>query len=136
MKWVICKLSRRPAPYTGPACDRIGVPKGALYSDPEEAEGDAFLMGREGHIGFTALALEDFPVRRYQFTIDGLYLQPDVADEIDTAVRAILEKHGSKAVARGFTDRGDVKFVLPHELDILEAWLTPKPDPEPFSEDW
>ena len=131
MKWIICKMSRRPAPYSGPACDRLGITKGALYSDPEEAEGDAFLMGRENPVGFRALALEDFPVRRYQFTIDGLYLQPDVADEIDTAVRAVLEKHGSKAVARGFTERDDVKFVLPYELEILEEWLSPKPETEP-----
>ena len=131
MKWIICKMSRRPSPYTGPACDRLGITKGALYSDPEEAENDAALMGRQGSVGFTALALEDFPVRRYQFTIDGLYLQPAVADEIDTAVRAVLEKHGSKAVARGIMERTDVKFVLPHDLDILETWLAPAPETEP-----
>lgn len=60
MLYKIVKASRLPTnlPYTGPTCERCGVPVGKLYDSLSEAEEDAKKLSLYNPVGFVVIDVE------------------------------------------------------------------------------
>lgn len=60
MPYFIRKASRMGGPYTGPACERVGIPEGRWYDTRLEAEADAVLLTSVNPVGFHVLSKEEW----------------------------------------------------------------------------
>lgn len=58
--YFIYKSTRLPdCPYSGPSCDKAGVPKGKLYDYCDSAEADAKKLSDYNPVGFKVQCVED-----------------------------------------------------------------------------